>query len=102
MPTRAQTSGVPLVETYAGVSTLKDGKVIRFGDAEVCGAGIGSSLPEQLVREIALDCDRALRRLDRLSRKSDDVVLRQARAFIRHAAALGHAIEGGELAGLAR
>jgi ketosteroid isomerase-like protein len=32
MPMRAQASGVPLAETYAGVSTLKDGKVIRNDD----------------------------------------------------------------------
>ena len=32
MPMRAQASGIPLVETYAGVSTLKDGKVIRNHD----------------------------------------------------------------------
>ena len=32
MPMRAQASGVPLIETYAGVSTLKDGKVIRNHD----------------------------------------------------------------------
>ena len=32
MPMRAQASGVPLTETYAGVSTLKDGKVIRNHD----------------------------------------------------------------------
>jgi ketosteroid isomerase-like protein len=29
MPMRAQASGVPLTETYACVSTLKDGRVIR-------------------------------------------------------------------------
>ena len=57
---------------------------------------------EQVVREIALDCDRALRRLDRLNREKDDVVLMHARAFIRHAAALSHALERGELAGVAR
>ncbi len=32
MPMRAQASGIPLIETYAGVSTLKDGKVIRNHD----------------------------------------------------------------------
>ena len=32
MPMRAQASGVPLAETYTGVSTLKDGKVIRNDD----------------------------------------------------------------------
>jgi ketosteroid isomerase-like protein len=32
MPMRAQASGVPLAETYAGVSTLKEGKVIRNDD----------------------------------------------------------------------
>ena len=29
---RAQASGIPLTETYAGVSTLKDGKVIHNHD----------------------------------------------------------------------
>jgi len=32
MPMRAQASGVPLGQTYAGVSTLKDGRVIRQQD----------------------------------------------------------------------
>ena len=32
MPMRAQASGVPLAQTYAGVSTLKDGRVIRQRD----------------------------------------------------------------------
>lgn len=32
MPMRAPASGIPLTETYAGVSTLKDGKVIRNHD----------------------------------------------------------------------
>jgi ketosteroid isomerase-like protein len=32
MPMRAQASGVSLAETYAGVSTLKDGRVIRQDD----------------------------------------------------------------------
>jgi len=32
MPMRAQASGVPLAETYAGVSTLRDGRVIRQDD----------------------------------------------------------------------
>jgi ketosteroid isomerase-like protein len=32
MPMRAEASGVPLTETYAGVMTLKDGKVIRQQD----------------------------------------------------------------------
>jgi ketosteroid isomerase-like protein len=32
MPMRAQASGVPLTETYACVSTLKDGRVIRQQD----------------------------------------------------------------------
>ena len=32
MPMRAQASGVPLTQTYAGVSTLKDGRVIRQHD----------------------------------------------------------------------
>ncbi len=53
---------------------------------------------EELAREIAIDCDRALRRLDRLNRECDDVVLMHARAFIRHAATLSHAIERGGLA----
>ncbi len=32
MPMRAQASGIALAETYAGISTLKDGKVIRQDD----------------------------------------------------------------------
>jgi len=32
MPMRAQASGVPLAQRYAGVSTLKDGRVIRQDD----------------------------------------------------------------------
>ena len=32
MPMRAQASGIPLTETYACVSTLKDGRVIRQHD----------------------------------------------------------------------
>jgi ketosteroid isomerase-like protein len=32
MPMRAQTSGLPLTETYATVATLKDGRVIRQQD----------------------------------------------------------------------
>jgi ketosteroid isomerase-like protein len=32
MPMRAQASGVPLAQTYAGVSTLKDGRVFRQHD----------------------------------------------------------------------
>jgi ketosteroid isomerase-like protein len=32
MPMRAQASGVPLAQTYAGISTLKDGRVIRQQD----------------------------------------------------------------------
>jgi ketosteroid isomerase-like protein len=32
MPMRAQASGVPLAQTYAGVSTLKHGRVIRQDD----------------------------------------------------------------------
>jgi hypothetical protein len=32
MPMRAQASGVPLAQTYAGVSKLKDGRVIRQDD----------------------------------------------------------------------
>jgi ketosteroid isomerase-like protein len=32
MPMRAQASGIPLTETYAGVSTLRDGRLIRQRD----------------------------------------------------------------------
>ena len=32
MPMRAQASGVALAETYAGISTMKDGRVIRVCD----------------------------------------------------------------------
>ena len=49
----------------------------------------------QLAHEIAVDCDRALRRLDRLSGERRDVVLVHARQFIRHAAALSREIECG-------
>ena len=46
MPMRAQASGVPLAETYACVSTLKDGRVIRQQDfldqAEALEAAGGS------------------------------------------------------------
>jgi ketosteroid isomerase-like protein len=50
MPMRAQASGVPLAETYAGVSTLKDGRVIRQDDfldqAEALEAvGLGVAAP---------------------------------------------------------
>jgi hypothetical protein len=48
---------------------------------------------ERLAHEIRVDCDRALRRLDRLSQERDDVVLVHAREFIRHAAELSQAIE---------
>jgi ketosteroid isomerase-like protein len=32
MPMRAQASGIPLAQTYAGVSTIRDGRVIRQDD----------------------------------------------------------------------
>ena len=48
---------------------------------------------ETLAHEIRIDCDRALRRLDRLREERDDVVLVHAREFIRHAAQLSQAIE---------
>jgi ketosteroid isomerase-like protein len=32
MPMRAQASGVPLAETYAGVSTLRNGRIVRQDD----------------------------------------------------------------------
>jgi hypothetical protein len=48
---------------------------------------------ETLAHEIRVDCDRALRRLDRLSQEREDVVLVHAREFIRHAAQFSQAIE---------
>ena len=48
---------------------------------------------ERLAHEIGVDCQRALRRLDRLSSERHDVVLAHARQLIEHAAALSHAIE---------
>ena len=48
---------------------------------------------EPLAREIAMDCQRALRRLDRLSSERHDVVLVHARQLIQHAAALSRALE---------
>ena len=53
--------------------------------------------PEALAHEIRTDCDRALRRLDQLSRERHDVLLAHAREFIRHAASLSRAIERGRL-----
>jgi hypothetical protein len=50
---------------------------------------------EQLAHEISVDCARALRRLDGLSRERYDVVLVHARQLIRHAGALSRAIETG-------
>ena len=47
----------------------------------------------ELAREIARDCRRALRRLDRLEGERHDVVLVHARQLIRRAAALSHALE---------
>jgi hypothetical protein len=32
MPMRAQGSGIPLAETYAGISTLRNGKLVRVDD----------------------------------------------------------------------
>jgi ketosteroid isomerase-like protein len=50
MPMRAQASGVPLAQTYAGISTLRDGRVIRQQDflnhAEALEAvGLGARQP---------------------------------------------------------
>jgi hypothetical protein len=53
---------------------------------------------QDLAREIHVDCDRALRRLDRLNQERHDVVLVHARALIRHAARLSQAIERGQSA----
>jgi hypothetical protein len=47
----------------------------------------------QLAQTIARDCDRALRRLDRLNRERPDVLLAHARQLIQHAAVLSHALE---------
>jgi hypothetical protein len=46
-----------------------------------------------LAHEIAQDCHRALRRLERLNRERPDVLLAHARQLIRHAATLSHALE---------
>jgi hypothetical protein len=46
-----------------------------------------------LAHQIRIDCDRALRRLDRLDRERHDVLLDHARQLIRHAAALSREIE---------
>jgi predicted ATPase len=51
--------------------------------------------PAHLAHEISVDCQRALRRLDRLQSERGDVVLDHARALIGHAAALSQAIERG-------
>jgi hypothetical protein len=50
---------------------------------------------ERLAHDIRVDCERALCRLDRLSREREDVVLTHARALIGHAAALSQVIERG-------
>jgi hypothetical protein len=52
-----------------------------------------SAITEQLAREIGSDCNRALRRLERLQGERHDVVLAHARQLIRRAAALSRAIE---------
>jgi hypothetical protein len=46
-----------------------------------------------VAQQIRVDCDRALRRLDRLDRERHDVLLDHARQLIRHAAALSREIE---------
>jgi hypothetical protein len=50
---------------------------------------------DELAHMIGVDCERALRRLDRLDSERHDVVLAHARDFIRHAVALSRLIERG-------
>jgi hypothetical protein len=45
-----------------------------------------------LAREIAVECDRALRRLDGLISERDDVLLTHAREFVARAARLSELI----------
>jgi hypothetical protein len=52
-----------------------------------------------LAREIGVDCDRALRRLDDLIAERDDVLLAHAREFVAHAAGLSGLIVRAERRG---
>jgi hypothetical protein len=52
-----------------------------------------------LAREIGVECDRALRRLDGLIAERDDVLLAHARAFVAHAASLSEVIARSEREG---
>jgi hypothetical protein len=52
-----------------------------------------------LAREIAVECDRALRRLDSLLRERDEVLVAHARAFVRRAASLSELIVRAERGG---
>jgi hypothetical protein len=56
---------------------------------------------DELARQVRIDCNRALRRLDTLSGERNDVLLDQVRALVRHASDLAaahmrasHAAEG--------
>jgi hypothetical protein len=56
---------------------------------------------DELARQVRIDCNRALRRLDTLIGERNDVLLDQVRAFVRHASDLAaaqmrasHAAEG--------
>jgi class 3 adenylate cyclase len=53
----------------------------------------GPATIRETAQEIGADCDRALRRLDRLIGERDDVVLTHVRAFVEHAARLSEQIE---------
>jgi hypothetical protein len=55
----------------------------------------GQPTTGQLAQAITIDCERALRRLDGLSREHYDVVLVHARELVRHAAKLSRAMEHG-------
>ena len=61
--------------------------------AQIPAATAPSTHTERLAHEIAVHCQRALRRLDRLEGERHDVVLLHARQFIERAAILSHAIE---------
>ena len=47
--------------------------------------------PSDVSEAIRVDCERAIRRLDVLIGERDDVLLRQVRQFVRHAAELAAA-----------
>jgi hypothetical protein len=55
-------------------------------------AGTMTAHAPHLSDAIQIDCERAIRRLDVLIGERDDVLLHQARAFVRHAAVLAAAL----------